>query len=133
MKTVITLANALFTVWEQTRGRRQQSVPSPPDAGMVDVERAGPEGVATIVILNWRRPSNVRAILDHYTGYRRVAEIIVWDNQADRSFFRNDHSKARLIHSPELGLNTRWAAGGYGIDDLQVFFQNDVRFLRQFP
>jgi phenylalanyl-tRNA synthetase alpha subunit len=21
----------------------------------------------------------------------------------------------------------------YGIDDIQVFFQNDVRFLRQFP
>ena len=77
---------------------------------MVDVERAGPEGVATVVILNWRRPSNVRAILDRYTEYRRVAEIIVWDNDADRGFFRYDHPKVRLIRSPELGLNTRWAA-----------------------
>ena len=110
MTILVALANAWFTVWERARGRRQQSVPSPRDAEMVDVERAGPEGVATIVILNWRRPSNVRAILDRYTEYRRVAEIIVWDNEADRGFFKYDHPKVRLIHSPELGLNTRWAA-----------------------
>ena len=42
-----------------------------------------PKPVATVVILNWQRPSNVRAILDHYTAYRRVAEIIVWSNNAD--------------------------------------------------
>jgi len=31
-----------------------------------------------------------------------------------------------------MGID-RLAMLKYGIDDIQVFFQNDVRFLRQFP
>jgi hypothetical protein len=85
-------------------------------ADVADSGRAGPEPVATVVILNWQRPSNVRAILDHDTAYRLVAEIIVWSNNADAGSNNADrtfiyaHPKVRLVHSAELGLNARWAA-----------------------
>jgi hypothetical protein len=105
MRAFVTLANAWFTVWEQARGRRR-SAPLPWNPEFV--ERTDPEHVATVVILNWRRPSNVRTILDRYTEYRRVAEIILWNN--DCCHFRYDHPKVRLVQSAELGLNTRWAA-----------------------
>lgn len=109
MRTLVALANAWFTVWEQARGRRQRPARLRRHAEAADSERAGPEPVATVVVLNWQRPSNVRAILDRYTEYRRVAEIIVWSNNGDRTFMY-DHPKVRLVHSAELGLNTRWAA-----------------------
>lgn len=109
MRTLVALANAWFTVWEQARGRRQRPARLRRHAEAADSGRAGPEPVATVVVLNWQRPSNVRAILDRYTEYRRVAEIIVWSNNGDRTFMY-DHPKVRLVHSAELGLNTRWAA-----------------------
>src|SRR5262249_34558349 len=65
--------------------------------------------VATVVLLNWQRPSNVRTILDAYTRYRRVAEIIVWNNNPDLTF-TYEQAKVRSVNSAELGLSTRWAA-----------------------
>jgi hypothetical protein len=109
MRGLVTLTNAWLTVWEQARGRRQRP------AGLVRNGEAGVSGradvepVATVVILNWRRPANVRAILDCYVAYRQVAEIIVWNNNGGQTF-TYDHPKVRVIHSAELGLNTRWAA-----------------------
>jgi hypothetical protein len=59
--------------------------------------------------LSWERPSNIKSILDAYTQYRRVAEIIVWNNNQAVTF-TYDHPKVRAINSSELGLSTRWAA-----------------------
>src|SRR5688572_17731060 len=36
---------------------------------------AAGETLASIVILSWKRPDNVRRILDRYTRYQRVGEI----------------------------------------------------------
>lgn len=109
MRTIIALANAWFTVWEQARGRLKRPTGPPHTGDMTDSGRAGREVIATCVILNWQRPSNVRAILDRYTRYRGIGEIIVWNNNPDRTF-TYDLPKVRQVHSTELGLNTRWAA-----------------------
>src|ERR1700740_3634278 len=109
MRGLVKLANAWLTVWERARGRRQRPARLPLNGEGGAAARAGVEPVATVVILNWQRPANVRAIVDCYVGYRRVAEIIVWNNNGDQTF-TYDHPKVRVIHSDDLGLNTRWSA-----------------------
>src|SRR5260370_682744 len=109
MRGLVRLTNAWLTVWEQARGRRQRRARYPRNGEAGVSGRVGVEPVATVVILNWQRPANVRAILDCYVAYRQVAEIIVWNNNSGQTF-AYDHPKVRVIHSAELGLNTRWAA-----------------------
>lgn len=109
MNPLVGLANGLLTLWEQARGRWRRNA-GQPASDRADGSRCSPgTSVATIVLLSWQRPSNVRTILDAYTRYRRVAEIIVWNNNPDLAF-TYDHAKVRVINSSELGLNTRWAA-----------------------
>lgn len=62
---------------------------------------------SSLVILNWQRPDNVRQILDRYTGYGVVDDILVWNNNHDQPFHYT-HPKVRCINSDEFGLNTRW-------------------------
>ena len=109
MRGLVTLTNAWLTVWEQARGRRQRAARLPRNGEAGVSGTAGVEPFATVVILNWQRPANVRVILDCYVAYRQVAEIIVWNNNGGQTF-AYDHPKVRVIHSAELGLNTRWAA-----------------------
>src|SRR5262245_17683177 len=65
-------------------------------------------GLATVVMLCWKRHANVRQIAQAYAGYARVAEILVWNNNAAEPF-RLEHPKVRCINSDEFGLNTPWA------------------------
>src|SRR5258708_40374335 len=109
MRGLGTLRNGWVTVWEQARGRRQRPARLPRNGEAGVSGRVGVEPVATVVILNWQRPANVRVILDSYVAYRRVSQIIVWNNN-DGETFTYYHPKVRLILSAELGLNTRWAA-----------------------
>jgi glycosyl transferase family 64 len=109
MKLPVALANAGLTLWEQARARWRRPAP-PSDATAADHSGQAPAGlVGSVVLLSWERPSNVKTILDAYTQYRRVAEIIVWNNNQDLTF-SYDHPKVRAINSAELGLSTRWAA-----------------------
>jgi Glycosyl transferase family 64 domain len=106
VKLLVALTNGLLTLWEQARGRRRRFGSSGPARG----DGPAPDGpVATVVLLNWQRPSNVRTILDAYTRYRRIAEIIVWNNNPDLTF-TYEQAKVRSVNSAELGLSTRWAA-----------------------
>ena len=108
MKPLVGLANGLLTMWEQVRGRRRhRPATGPAEASGSRWAQDGP--AATVILLNWQRPSNVRTILDVYTRYRRIAEIIVWNNNPDLTFTHSD-PKVRSVNSGELGLSTRWAA-----------------------
>ena len=97
---------ACFTLWEQARGRRRRHAalrrPAEPDGS----RRAHDGPVATVVLLSWQRPSNVRTILDAYTRYRRIAEIIVWNNNPDLPF-TYDHAKVRLGRTAASWGSTR--------------------------
>ena len=108
MKLLVGLANGFLTLWEQARGRRRR-VDHTGSIGPGGTRTPPHAAVGTVIILNWRRFANVRAILDTYTRYRRVAEIIVWNNNPDLTFTYS-HPKVRSVNSDELGLSTRWAA-----------------------
>src|SRR5260370_39911650 len=82
MRGLVTLTNAWLTVWEQARGRRQRPARLPRNGEAGVSGKVGVEPVATVVILNWQRPANVRGILDSYVAYRRVSPHIVVNNNA---------------------------------------------------
>jgi hypothetical protein len=63
--------------------------------------------VASLVILNWQRPANVRQILDRYVTFAALDDILVWNNNSAEPF-HYAHAKVRCVNSDELGLNTRW-------------------------
>src|SRR5207245_1771984 len=108
MKSLVGLANGLLTMWEQVRGRRRhRAATGPAEASGSRWAQDGP--AATVILLNWQRLSNVRTILDVYTRYRWIAEIIVWNNNPELTFTHR-HPKVRSVNSGELGLSTRWAA-----------------------
>ena len=108
MKPFVRLANGLLTLWEQLRGGRRRRGAAG-SAGAGGAQGAPDEPAATVIVLNWQRPSNVKSILDAYARYRRVAEIIVWNNNPEL-IFTYAHAKVRSVNSGELGLSTRWAA-----------------------
>src|SRR5260370_40877101 len=125
MRGLVTLTNAWLRVWEQARGRRQRPARLPRDGEAGVLGRVGVAPVATVVILNWQRPANVRVILDSYVAYRRVSQIIVWNNN-DGETFTYYHPKVRLILSAELGLNTRWAAALLAKNDCGIVADDDL-------
>ena len=63
--------------------------------------------VASLVILNWERPANVRRILNTYVAFDAIDDVVVWNNNG-AEFFEYSHPKVRCINSTEFGLNTRW-------------------------
>src|SRR5260370_7496603 len=101
MRGLVTLTNAWLTVWEQARGRRQRPARLPRNGEAGVSGKVGVEPVATVVILNWQRPANVRVILDSYVAYRRGSHIIVWNNN-DGEPFPSPPPKLPLILIPAL-------------------------------
>jgi hypothetical protein len=87
--------------WLSRRGQ------APPANAAVSAPAAAASNRSSLVILNWQRPDNVRQILDRYTGYGVVDDILVWNNNHDQPF-HYAHPKVRCINSDEFGLNTRW-------------------------
>src|SRR5262249_60206739 len=72
MRLLIGLANGLLTLWEQARGRRRHA-DQPESIGPGGSRTPLHGAVATVILLNWRRCANVRAILHTHTPYHRVA------------------------------------------------------------
>src|SRR5256885_16544091 len=104
MKPLVGLANGLLTMWEQVRGRRRhRPATGPAEASGSRWAQDGP--AATVILLNWQRLSNVRTILDAYTRYRRIAEIIGWNNNPERTFAHRP-PKIRPVNDRGLRLST---------------------------
>jgi hypothetical protein len=101
---VIVVVNFLIARIERLLGTLAgRRTPAPPAPGP-----AAP-GLATMVILCWKRHANVRRIVRAYAEYARIGEVIVWNNNGAQPFLFA-HPKVRCINSDEFGLNTRWAA-----------------------
>lgn len=76
----------------------------------------------TGVILNWKRPDNVRRILDGWQRDGTVQQAIVWNNNP-AVYFR--HPWAQSVNaSTDLGLYTRFAAACLATTQA-IFIQDD--------
>lgn len=59
----------------------------------------------TVIILNWKRPLNVRFIIEEYAGYACVDEIIVSNGRPDTAISEPIHPK--VVYHDDSGLNGR--------------------------
>ncbi|KAK3253981.1 hypothetical protein CYMTET_36790 [Cymbomonas tetramitiformis] len=59
----------------------------------------------SVVIMNWKRPANVRKMLDALVTYAVVDDILVWHCNNDTKF-TYDHAKVSIID--DVAANDRW-------------------------
>lgn len=71
------------------------------------------EGPVTVVLLNFKRPDNIRMIVDNMVTYNNVAEIIVVSNNPNNTFTYS-HEKVvvldMMVYEDELGVAVRFKA-----------------------
>ena len=103
---VTVLVNWGLARYERTRAALAGRHERPASAFASPTSRAA-GNVASLVVLNWQRPENVRQILDRYVSFDGLDDIIVWNNNGNTPFVYL-HPKVRCINSDEFGLNTRW-------------------------
>lgn len=80
----------------------------------------------TLVMLNWKRPSNVYELISLYLEMDFFDEIIVWNNGYEPI------SLPVCVINPnqDLGMNTRWYAGAIASTEC-IFYLDDDLFLEK--
>lgn len=82
----------------------------------------------TCVLLNWKRPDNVCQIIKSYESVPLISEVIVWNNNPDRTFVYNDRrGLVRIVNSAtDMGLYTRFAASCLAASDCLLIQDDDI-------
>lgn len=83
----------------------------------------------TLIILNWKRPHNVRRIVQAYLAYSRFDEIILWNNNPECSF-KIKNEKLKYFTSENQFTVSRYAATFFARNN-DIMFQDDDLFLTE--
>lgn len=84
------------------------------------------EDRASIVMLNWKRPDNVRKLANYYSSIDLIGEIFIVDNNPE-SEFSIQCDKVSVIQSPkDLGLFSRFAIGALASDSAVFLLDDDL-------
>ncbi len=94
----------------------------------------------TVVIMNWKRPQNVRKFAHDYATHDRVDKVIVvnnaeylpaprWEDSLQLFSATDDDVRAKLIQinpTEDLGLASRFAAGALARTDHVLIVDDDI-------
>lgn len=83
-------------------------------AGMASVPVSRPEKrKMTLIIMNWKRPQMVSTLVERYSSYSAIGDIVVWNNNPECSPDLGKHRKNVKVVTckHDAGLDSRWAAG----------------------
>jgi len=79
----------------------------------------------SIILLSWKRESNIDLIINSYENIPIVDEIIIWNNNHEVNL--NSNIKTKIINSSEdMGMRTRFAAGLFARNDCLIFHDDDT-------
>lgn len=79
---------------------------------------------ASLVFLNWLRPTNLTQILDEQSVYYGVYESIVFNNNMNTPFA---HHKAKVLNSSwDFTVHARWAAATLAESEVIIFQDDDL-------
>ena len=82
--------------------------------------------LASVLLLNWKRPENVIKIIEHEKNFSSVGEILVFNNNPEVAF-EYVHPKVKVINaSCDFGLRTRWILAALATHDYLIFQDDDV-------
>ncbi len=79
----------------------------------------------TLILLNWKRPHNVRRIINTYLPLRRIDEIILWNNNLECKF-KIHHQKIKYFESKNYFTISRYAATFFARNDDIIFHDDDL-------
>lgn len=79
----------------------------------------------TLILLNWKRPRNVSRIINTYLPFRRVDEIILWNNNPQCKF-KIHHQKIKYFESKNHFTVSRYAATFFARNDSIMFHDDDL-------
>ena len=88
----------------------------------------------TVVLMNWKRPANVRQILARLSEVDAVSEVLIWNNnlQCAPSSFMTHSPKVTLIDSTrDMSLFTRFAAATLAANECILYHDDDVLLPRE--
>ena len=81
---------------------------------------------ASLLLLNWKRPANLTRILAAEADYPRLAETLVFNNNAAEPFCYM-HPKVRVLNaSADFGLRSRWVLGALASSECLIFQDDDI-------
>jgi hypothetical protein len=81
---------------------------------------------ASLLLLNWKRPENLTRILAAEVGYGKVAEILVFNNNASAAF-QYAHPKVKVLNaSTDFGLRARWILAALAKSECLIFQDDDI-------
>jgi hypothetical protein len=81
---------------------------------------------ASLLLLNWKRPANLTRILAVESAYRKVAEVLVFNNNASAPFHYS-HPKVKVLNaSADFGLRSRWILAAVAEGDCLIFQDDDI-------
>jgi hypothetical protein len=81
---------------------------------------------ASLLLLNWKRPGNVRRILAVEQSYKNVAEILVFNNNSAEPF-QYGHPKVKTLNaSTDFGLRSRWILAALAQSECLIFQDDDI-------
>src|SRR6478735_8486057 len=81
----------------------------------------------TICILSYKRPENIKKLIETYNTYDVVSEIIVWNNDPDITI--HSKGKTNIVNcSREMGLDARFHAALLAKTDCVMTHDDDLLF-----
>lgn len=79
----------------------------------------------TMILLNWKRPHNVRQIINTYFPFHRIDEIILWNNNP-KCKFTIHHRKVKYFESENYSTVSRYAATFFARNNDIMFHDDDL-------
>lgn len=79
----------------------------------------------TLILLNWKRPRNASQIINTYLPFRRINEIILWNNNPECKF-KIHHRKIKYFESQNHFTISRYAAAFFASNGDIMFHDDDL-------
>lgn len=79
----------------------------------------------TLILLNWKRPRNASQIINTYLPFRRINEVIFWNNNP-KCKFKIRHRKIKYFESQNHFTLSRYAAAFFASNDDIIFHDDDL-------
>lgn len=80
----------------------------------------------SVILLSWKRPDNIPAILNNLFAIKRINEIILWNNNPELRLTYK-HPKLTIFNSPKnYGTLTRYPISLMAKNDTVMFLDDDL-------
>jgi hypothetical protein len=97
----------------------------------IKIEKSETLQKLTLVILNWDRKNMIEDLVNEYSKYQYIDDIIVWNNNK-KHFLKFDDQIVKVVNTTwDLGLDTRYAACYLSKNENILLHDDDLKLTEQ--